>query len=176
MQAFYFKPNPNSAVFGYQKSPVGINTLNRILPDMLCVQAGLKRKTSHCLRVTCATRLFQHSVDEKLIRERTGHRSNALFNYERNSVEQERNVSKILGPPVVGENYDESNVKTEDGEGEDISGLGDLECEVSDEVLSQMPIPNVTETTCSQVKSNQTTLDSCVFKNCTINFVNNGKL
>ena len=45
---------------------------------------------------------------------------------------------------------------------------------MSDEVLSQMPIPNVTET--GQVKSNQTTLDSCVFKNCTINFVNNGKL
>ena len=54
-----------------KKSLVGINTLNRILPDMLCGQAGLKRKTSHCLRVTCATRLFQHSVDEKWIRERT---------------------------------------------------------------------------------------------------------
>ena len=65
--------------------------------------------------------LFQYSVDEKLNRERTGHRFNALFNYERDSVEQERNVSKILGPPVIGENYDESNVKTEDGEGEDIS-------------------------------------------------------
>lgn len=80
VQAFYFKPNPNSAVFGYRKSSVGINTLNRILPDMLCGQAGLKRKTSHCLRVTCATHLFQYSVDEKLVRERTGHRSNALFN------------------------------------------------------------------------------------------------
>ena len=75
-------------------------------------QAGLKRKTSHCLRVTCATRLFQNLVDEKLIGERRGHRSNALFNYERNSVEQEINVSKILGPPVIGENSHKSNVKT----------------------------------------------------------------
>lgn len=44
VQAFYFKPNPNSAVFGYQKSPVGINALNKIFPDTLRGQAGLKRK------------------------------------------------------------------------------------------------------------------------------------
>ena len=74
--------------------------------------------------------MFQHIVGENLIQERTGHPSNALFNYERNSVEQKRNVSKILGPPVAGENYDESNVKTEDGKSEDIPGLGDLESEV----------------------------------------------
>ena len=66
---------------------------------------------SHCLRVTCATWLFQHTVDETLIRERTGHRSNAVFNYERNGVEQKRNVNNILGPPVIGIN-DENNVKT----------------------------------------------------------------
>jgi len=90
-QHFYYNPNTNSAVFGYQKSPVRINILNMILPDMLCGQAGLNRKTSHCLRVTCATQLFQHSVDEKLIWEQTGHRSNALFNYERNSVEHGSN-------------------------------------------------------------------------------------
>ena len=50
VQAFYFKPNPNSAVFGYPKSPVGINTLNRILPDMLCGQAALKGKMSYCFK------------------------------------------------------------------------------------------------------------------------------
>lgn len=94
---------------------------------MLCGQASLKSKTSQCLKTLF---LFQHIVDEKLIRERTGHPSNALFNYETNSVEQKRNVSKILGPPVTGENYDESNVKTEDGKSEDIPGLGDLESEV----------------------------------------------
>ena len=139
---------PPNACF---KSPVGTNTFNRILPHIFCEQAGLKSKTSHCLRVTWAIQLFQHSVDDKLTRERTGHQSNVLFNYEKNSVEQERNVNKILGPPVIGENYDESNAKTEDIEVEDISGLGDLECGVSDEVLSQMPLPSFTET--SQVKS-----------------------
>jgi len=33
------------------------------------------------------------------------------------------------------ENYAQRNVKTENGGGEDISGLGDLECKVSDEVF-----------------------------------------
>lgn len=74
--------------------------------------------------------VVHHSVDEKLIGERTGHRSNALFGYERNSVEQQRNDSIILGLPVIGKNYDEKNVTTEHCEGENISGLGDLECEV----------------------------------------------
>ena len=105
--------------------------------------------------------MFQHWVDEKLIRERRQHRSNALFNYERNSVEKERNVSKILGPPVIAENYDESNVRTEDGEGDDISGLADLECEVSGEVLSQMPFPNVTETSkSSQIRQHRIVVSS----------------
>ena len=96
--------------------------------------------------------MFQHWVDEKLIRERRQHRSNALFNYERNSVEKERNVSKILGPPVIAENYDESNVKTEDGESDDISGLADLECEVSGEVLVKCPFRMLLKLV-SQVKS-----------------------
>ncbi|RMX50850.1 hypothetical protein pdam_00017260 [Pocillopora damicornis] len=42
VKAFHFKPNRNSAVFGYHKSPEGNNTLNKILPDMFCSQAGLK--------------------------------------------------------------------------------------------------------------------------------------
>ena len=44
-------------------SAVGMNTLNRILPDKLCAKAGLERKTAHSLRVTCATRLYQNSIN-----------------------------------------------------------------------------------------------------------------
>ena len=64
VDVFYFRPNTKD--FAYSKSPVGINTLSKILPDM-CSSAGIKVKTAHCLRVTCATVLFQHGVDEKLI-------------------------------------------------------------------------------------------------------------
>ena len=58
----------------------------------------MPRRTTHCLRVTCASRLFQNSVEEKLIRERTGHKSDALFLYEKGSKTQLETVSKVLGP------------------------------------------------------------------------------
>ena len=97
--AFYFKPH-RSGCFAYEKSAIGINTLAKILPDKLCAKAGIERKTSHCLRITCATRLFQRSVEEKQIRERTGHRSDSLFRYEKASDEQVSFVSNVLAPPM----------------------------------------------------------------------------
>ena len=66
--------------FGYEKSQIGLDTLNTILLEELCARAGLPRKTSHCLRITCATSLFQNSVEKKIARQRTGHTSNALLN------------------------------------------------------------------------------------------------
>ena len=61
---FYFKPK--SQTLGFYKIPVGINSLNKILPD-LCRAVGIKKKTAYCLRVTCASRLLQSGVDEKLV-------------------------------------------------------------------------------------------------------------
>ena len=74
--AFYFRSSKTS--YKFEDVPVGIHKLNSILPS-LTTAAGLKRKTAHSLRVTCASTLFQNYVEEKLIRERTGHISNALF-------------------------------------------------------------------------------------------------
>lgn len=52
-EAFYFMPYRDTPPeFLYENSAVGMNTLNRILPDKLCGKAGLERKTAHCLRVT----------------------------------------------------------------------------------------------------------------------------
>jgi hypothetical protein len=62
----------------------------------LCRAVGIKKKAAHCLRVTCASRLFQRGVDEKLIRDRIGHVSNALFKYEKASADQAKHVSNIL--------------------------------------------------------------------------------
>ena len=61
---------------------MGVNTLNAILPSM-CKGAGFKPKSSHSLRVTCASTLFNAGIEEKLIRDQTGHRSNALFKYDK---------------------------------------------------------------------------------------------
>ena len=102
-EAFYFRPKSKTS---FENSPVGINTLNSILPS-LCKAAGIKRKTVHCLRVTCVSKLFNSGVEEKLIRERTGHRSNALFAYEKTSEKKVSHVSALLGAETKTENKEE---------------------------------------------------------------------
>ena len=86
---FYFKPN--SKRFAFAKQPVGINTLNNILLSPR-KEGSLKRMTNHCLRVSCPSSLFNAGEEEKLIRDRIGHRSNALFNYEK--------ISEVKSPEV----------------------------------------------------------------------------
>ena len=86
---FYFQPFDNK--FGYKNAVVGVHNLAKIVPK-LCEAIGVEKKTSHSLRVTCATKLFQEGVEEKLIRSRTGHISSALFDYQKSSEEQERAV------------------------------------------------------------------------------------
>lgn len=71
-----FYSRPKSKTLSFENSPVRIKTLNSILPN-LCKAAGIKRKTVHCLRVTCLSKLFNSGVEKELIRERTKHRSNA---------------------------------------------------------------------------------------------------
>ena len=160
IDAFYFKPSLDETVFSYHRSPVGINTLNKILPDKLCGAAGLKKKTSHSLRVTCATRLFQNCVQETLIRERTGHRSDALIRYEKKSEEQEKSVSSILGPPACLDKQKCPDL------GVDLSSelpLVDFDFDVSGDILlSNLEMP--ANETSSNVTNN---LSNCVFNNCT---------
>lgn len=73
-----------------------INSLKKSLPDFCCAVRIKKKKTAHCLRITCASRLFQSGVDEKLIRKRTGHVSNALYKYEKASEGQAKHVGSIF--------------------------------------------------------------------------------
>ena len=61
-----------------------------------------KYKTNHSLRATGATSLYQKGVPEKLIQERTGHRSiEALRVYEHTNNSQHQAVSNLLSgqPP-----------------------------------------------------------------------------
>ena len=63
----------------------------------VCALAGIHGKTNHSLRATGATRLFVANIPEKLIAERTGHRSTAALRlYERTSLEQQQSVSDII--------------------------------------------------------------------------------
>ena len=55
-----------------------------------------EKKTNHSLRATGATALFSANVPEKIIRDVTGHRSNALELYEHPTLQQRRAVSGVL--------------------------------------------------------------------------------
>ena len=78
-------------------TPVGKNRLNTLLKEM-CVAAGLSDNYSnHSLRAYGATAMFQAGIPEKLIQERTGHRSiDTLRKYERTSESQLLDVSNVV--------------------------------------------------------------------------------
>ncbi|XP_041379334.1 uncharacterized protein LOC121391954 [Gigantopelta aegis] len=95
--AFYFTPLKNVKKDAWFSSiPVGHNTLQATV-KRLCEAAGITgRKTNHSLRATSATRLFQANIDEQLICEQTGHRSDAVRTYKRPSDRQKAEVSDFL--------------------------------------------------------------------------------
>ena len=179
VESFYFRPH-RKGTFEYEKSAVGLCTLNKILPEKLCLKAYLPWKTAHCLRITCATRLFQHNVEEKLAKERTGHKSNALFSYQKPSEKQVGNVSNVLGAAIASTEMENkcSTVKkdecanpTEQAEDNSCNALSedlfsfDSRFDLSDDVLVNIPMPE------NRLISNMKNLcANSVFNNCTINF------
>ena len=78
----------------------------------MCAHAGIEgNKTNHSLRATGASELFHANVPEKMIQERTGHRSVvALRTYERTAHDQHQAVSSILSSASPGCSYQSSSV------------------------------------------------------------------
>jgi integrase len=71
----------------------------------LCNDGGLHGyRTNHSLRTSAATRLYQAGVDEQLITEVTGHRSNAVRNYKRTTTAQKRKISEVIQGSSDGNN------------------------------------------------------------------------
>ena len=106
---FYLQPlsdtpkNPSAPWF--KIVPIGKNTLSKMLKNM-CERAGISGEyTNHSLRAYGATTLFQAQVPEKLIQQRTGHRSlDALRQYERTSTTQLFDVSNVMSGTSDGMN------------------------------------------------------------------------
>ena len=124
----------------YINVPAGLNTLKNMLPKMSEAAGVDTRYTNHSLQATSASCLFTSNVPEKVIQEKTGHRSlTGLRAYERTTVEHEMNVTRILGSiasnvpctvklPVVDadQKENEAEVKKEDEEADrkkDLSAL-----------------------------------------------------
>lgn len=98
-EAFYRRPLRGSPP-RFSSQVVGIHTLEKIVPDF-CKQAGFTgRFTNHSGKVTFATLLFEENVDEQLIKQQTGHRSDAVRAYKRPAKSHALQVSNILQPPM----------------------------------------------------------------------------
>ena len=78
----------------YSTMPVGINSLHKVVGELL-KNGGLDGFfTNHSLRCTCATHLFQAGADVKIVKEITGHVSDAVHKYQTTSDEQCMNIGK----------------------------------------------------------------------------------
>ena len=94
---FYLQPLQNTPVHPkpwFSISPVGRNTLIKMVRD-ICKEGEVGgKKTNHSLR---ASELFQAGIPEKVIQERTGHLSlTGLRHYERVTDDQQRVASNVL--------------------------------------------------------------------------------
>ena len=76
---------------------MGRNTLGNTVKRM-CAEGEIEGYfTNHSLRVTTATRALEKAIPEKLIMERTGHRSlSSLHQYQRTSTKVKEKVSDVL--------------------------------------------------------------------------------
>ena len=95
---FYLRPYSGKASSGawYFSSPIGERKLQGMVKEMF-KEIEVHDKTNHSLQATGTSTLFQNAVPEKIIQERTGHRSvKALRLYERTTARQNEHVSRVL--------------------------------------------------------------------------------
>ncbi|CAC5409553.1 unnamed protein product [Mytilus coruscus] len=79
---FYLRPlsKPKANIW-FTAQPICINNLAATVGKM-CTEAGISGfRSNHSLRATAATRLYECGVDEQIISEVTGHRSDAVREY-----------------------------------------------------------------------------------------------
>ena len=101
LDCFYMQPLGVNVVSDpvknwFSAQPCGENKLSSMVKNMF-EMVGIEGKTNHSLRATGATEMFRAGVPEKIIQERTGHRSlKALRIYERTTAGQHLSVANVL--------------------------------------------------------------------------------
>ena len=151
----------------FMRVTIGRNTLNNMVSKMFS-SVGILGKTNHSLRVTGATRLFTSQVPEKIVQQRSGHRSlDALRKYERTSIEQDCTVSSILSASKPVDYSDAIDCDTTASDDENVK--------VSGEEVDTIPCaPSSSENPKSSKKSPETFMPyftKC--NNCSINITFN---
>ena len=80
-----------------------------------------------------------------MARERTGHRSNALFGYQKASDKQVQNVSKLLAlvndSPKSGQSQATEKCKESEAITQVLEDLPDSDFDLSDDILASIPLP-----------------------------------
>ena len=69
----------------YTDKPLGINTVSKTVKSMMQKIGAEGCFTNHSLRVSAATCMFSSGIEEQIVKERTGHRSDAVRAYKRTS-------------------------------------------------------------------------------------------
>jgi len=81
----------------FMSTPIGKNTLGKMLATMYADADISGHKTNHSLRAYGTTQLFRAGIPEKVIQDRSGHRSlEGLRKYERISDKQKQEACKAL--------------------------------------------------------------------------------
>ena len=92
------RPTPNQ---WYSEQVIGQNTLAKTVKRLLSEANIDGYFTNHSCRRSGTTRLFQAGVDRKLIKDATGHRSDALDCYAVTSEEQRQHMSRVIDQKQV---------------------------------------------------------------------------
>ena len=96
---FYLQTDPQwtpGSDYWYLHKPVGKNTLAKYIETMM-KEAGIPRIfKNHSLRKGTCTHLFHKGVDPDLIKEQTGHKSDAIMIYKKSDIALKKQVSDML--------------------------------------------------------------------------------
>ena len=106
-------PGKVTAHTWYQDRPLGVNAVAKVV-NTLMTRAGIPgRFTNHSLRMTPATRMFNAGVEEQVVKERMGHKSDTIHAYKHTSdsvLEQAERAAigeKFKVPKKVGKDDEE---------------------------------------------------------------------
>ena len=87
------KPTPKQ---WYQEQVIGKNTISKVVQNLVKTAKIDGFFTNHSLRRSGGTRLFRAGIDRKLVKEHTGHRSDAVDQYQVTSEEQRKMLSDVI--------------------------------------------------------------------------------
>ena len=85
----------------YAGQVVGENSIAKVVQELMKEAKIEGFFTNHSLRRSGSTRLFRAGIDRKLVKEATGHRSDAIDKYQITSDEQREAMSRVISGPIV---------------------------------------------------------------------------